>query len=69
MSNSNTFGRYTTLNNEPKNSRTILISENLFLKLKGFSRRNNVETYENAINYLLEFWNNNNSEYTPFTRY
>ena len=66
--NRNTFGRHTSLNSEP-NSRTILISENVFLKLQSFSRRNQLDTYENAINLLLEFWNNNNTEYTHYTRY
>jgi hypothetical protein len=64
----NTFGRHTSLSSEPT-SRTILIGENVFLKLQGFSRRNNTETYENAINYLIEFWNNNNTEYTHYTKY
>ena len=70
MAKSNGLGRYVGLREveidpstnkmEIKNKRTISINENLYLKLKDFSRDNNIETYENAINYLLQFWNNNN---------
>ncbi len=65
----NSFGRYTYLNSSEPVTKTILVSENIYLKLKEFSRRNNTETYERAINYLLDFWSNNNSEYTHLTRY
>jgi hypothetical protein len=50
--------------------RIIRISEHLYRRLKGFSRRNyNVESYENIISDLLDFWDKNNSAYQQYTRY
>ena len=59
-------------NKKPKvqNDRIIRVSEHLYMRLKGFSRRNyNVESYENIISDLLDLAEKSNPVFPQYTRY